>query len=279
MDYLIIGDSGCEINATLKTRLPFIHVPLTLQVLGETLIDDATLNLNYFLSQMRKSPDLPKTASPSPMDFMQHFDKAEHIFIVTLSRHLSSTYQSALLARKIYLDEHPNKFIAVIDSLSASVGETMVAYKIKQAVDAGFSPQEVVEQACRYRDQMKTLFVLHNIDNLKKSGRISHLSGLLATLLHIKPVLASDGKGKIKLIEKVRGEKRALKRLLDIMSADSNYAPDHKPLAIAHCNCLQRAQWLKNEISKRYACQEIFIVDMRGTISVYADDGGVLLAF
>ncbi|NMB27996.1 MAG: DegV family protein [Tissierellia bacterium] len=277
MKFKIVADSSCDLNEELKKKLNIGLVPLKIDVEDYTFIDDDSLEVDKLLNAMKNSKEPIKTSSPSPGDFLKEYGKGENVFVVTLSSALSSTYSNAVLAKNIAL-ENSNKFIHIFDSLSASVGETLVSLKIFNLIQENFSPKDIVEKVEEYIKNMKTLFILESLENLMKAGRVSKVMGHIASVLSIKPIMGDDGDGTIRLVEKVRGGKRAFKRLVEIIGEEGDGFED-KILGIAHCNALNKAEELKRKIEEKYNFKQIIIVDTAGLSTAYADDGGIIIAF
>jgi DegV family protein with EDD domain len=252
-------------------------VPLKIDVEDKSFVDDHSMDVKELLSAMKNSNEPVRTSSPSPGDFLSQYEKGENVFVVTLSSALSSTYSNAVLAKNIAL-ETSNKFIHVFDSLSASVGETLVSLKIFELIQKNFNPKEIVKKVEEYIEGMKTFFILESLDNLMKAGRISKTMGHIASMLSIKPIMGGDEDGTIKLVEKVRGSKRAFKRLVDIIGEQGENFED-KILGIAHCNALEKAEELKRSVEEKYNFKEIIIVETAGLSTAYANDGGIIVAF
>ncbi|NLJ78546.1 MAG: DegV family protein [Tissierellia bacterium] len=277
MDYRIVADSSCDLNDELRSRLDIGLVPLNIEADGRTFRDDDSLDVPELIRAMKRSVNPIRTSSPSPGDFLDEYDKADNIFVVTLSSALSSTYNNAILAKNMAL-EKKDKFIHVFDSLSASIGETLISIKIHDLIQQKLTRDEVVVRTEKYIEEMKTFFILESLDNLMKAGRIGKIAGHIATALSIKPIMGEDGKGNIKLVEKVRGSKKAFRRLAGIIG-EQGEKMEQKILGIAHCNALDKAEYLKKEIEKMYRFKEIIVVETTGLSTAYADDGGVILAF
>lgn len=277
MDYKIVADSSCDLNDDLKKKFNIGLVPLKIDVDGHTFVDDDSIEIGKLLTAMKNSEDPIKTSSPSPGDFLKEYENADNIFVVTISSALSSTYNNAVLAKNIAL-ESGNKFIHVFDSLSASIGETLVSLKIFDLIQKSYSRDDIVSKTEEYIKEMKTFFILESLDNLIKAGRIGKVMGHIATAFSIKPVMGSNDDGTIKLVEKVRGSKKAFRRLVDIIGEQGEKIED-KILGIAHCNALEKAENLKKEIQKRYKFKEVIIVETAGLSTAYAYDGGIILAF
>ncbi|QVK17445.1 DegV family protein [Mycoplasmatota bacterium] len=278
MKYKIIADSCCDINEDMKKNMNIELVPLSLQLEDKVFVDDESLNVLDYVKEMKACPIAPKTACPSPQDFINRYQRDEDTFVVTLSQELSGTYNSAEIARKIYLEEHKEKFIHVFNSKSASVGETLIALKIDELVKSGISKEEIVEKVDEFIKGMKTYFLLESLEHLAKAGRLKSYVAVIATLLKIKPIMGANSDGSIRLVHKVRGYKKAFSKLVDTISEEIHDFSD-RILGIAHCNCLDKAIALKDKVLEKYNFKDIFIVEMQGLSSTYADDGGIVIAF
>ena len=276
MDYKIIADSCCDVTEEMKKETGVEIVPLTMRIDDKEYIDDHTLNIKDYLKDMKNSKSAPKTSCPSIQDFLDRFRDKDNIFVVTLASSLSGTYNSAMQAKAIIQEEFKNKFIHIFDSMSAVIGETMVHLKIHECLKRNLRNTEVVERVSKYIKEMKTFFLLENLDNLIKSGRINPLIAKAANILNIKPIMGDDN-GNIRLVDKVRGYERAFKRLVDIIGEGSRL--EEKVLGIAHCNCIERAVRFKEEVMKKYPFRDIKVVEMAGVSSAYANQGGLVIAF
>ncbi|MFW5736289.1 MAG: DegV family protein [Halanaerobium sp.] len=278
MAFKIIVDSCCDLTEDLRKRFNISTAPLSIDIGDQHFEDDEKLDREGLLDAMRKSSDAPKTASPGPGPFLDLYRKYDDIFVVTLSKELSATYQNALLAGKIVREEVEEKFIKVFNSFSASAGETMIAYKLGELIEAGLNKKEIVEKAEKYIDEMQTLFVLDSLDNLIKAGRMGKLKGKIASFFNIKPVLGATPEGTITLVDKARGIKRAIRKLVDKIGERGENL-EEKVLGIAHCNALEKAEFIKEQAAKKYNFREIIIVETAGISTVYANEGGIVLAF
>ncbi|SFR77130.1 DegV family protein [Anaeromicropila populeti] len=278
MSYKIIGDSCTDLPEKLKENEHFCLVPLSITIDGYTIIDDETFNQKDFLERMAASPNCPSSACPSPEDYMKLFHGEEDIFVVTLSSQLSGSYNSAVLAKNLYLEENPSKNIEIIDSRSASVGQTLIAMKIQELAETKLSFSEIVRMANQFRDEMETLFVLESLETLRKNGRLSGIKALIVNALNIKPIMVGTKTGEIDKADQARGMNKALVKMADIIEKNAVNAKN-KVLAIAHCNNYERALFVKDEILKRVSFKDVVIVDTAGISSLYANDGGIIVCY
>ena len=278
MSYKIVIDSCGELLDEWKQDPRFESVALTLSVGGVNIIDDETFDQADFLKRVAECPECPKSACPSPERYMRAFDcEAEHVYAVTLSAELSGSYNSAVLGKNLLQEDHPDRQIHIFNSKSASVGQTLIAMKIRECEEAGFPFEKVIETVEEYIEQQHTFFVLDNLETLRKNGRLSKVKALVASALKIKPVMGSTEEGAICQLDQARGMNKALGKMAQVIvekTADSG----QKTLAISHCNCHERAILLKNALEERMPMKKIVILDTAGVSSMYANDGGVIVA-
>ena len=277
--YKIVIDSCGELPEELKGDKHFCNVPLEIEVDGHQITDDETFDQKDFLQRVKACIHSPKSACPSPERYMSAFEgEAEHVYVVTLSGKLSGSYNSAVLAAQLYNEEHEDtKQIHVFNSKSASIGETLIGLKIQEKEEEGISFEKVVEQVEEYISSMNTFFVLETLETLRKAGRLSNLKALVANTLNIKPVMGSTKEGMIQQLGQARGMKKALNKMVeDMLKVTKNC--ENRVLAIAHCNCPERAEFVKEAIEKVAKFKKIVIVNTAGVSSMYANDGGLILA-
>lgn len=276
MKYKIVADSSLDFNEKLHQEIPVDQVPFKLYIEEKEYVDDASLNVIDFIDKMGKSSKIPRTACPSPNDFIQSFQGPESVFGITISSKLSGTYNSAVLAKNTLLEEVKKK-IHVFDSKSASVGQTLIAIKIKHLLDKGVDFDKIVEDVEKYIKSMKTFFIAENLDNLIKNGRIPSWKGKLAMALKIRPIMEAVD-GDIHEYEKVRSSKKAFERLAQIIKEQVNDA-SQKVLAISHVNNPSRAESLKSRMQELCNFKDIVIVPTHGLTSLYCDNQGIIVAF
>lgn len=277
MSYKIVIDSCGELTEEMKRDGHFENAALTLYVDEYTIVDDETFDQADFLAKVAASPNCPKSACPSPEAYKNAFDcGADRAYAVTLSAELSGSYNSAELGKKLFLEEHPEKKAYVFNSRSASVGETLIGMKIRECEEAGMEFEEVVETVENYIAEKNTWFVLESLETLRKNGRLSTMKAFIATALKIKPVMIGTSEGTIEQLTQARGMNRALVRMVEAIVEKTEHAED-KILAISHCNCLSRAQLVKEALLERIKPKDILILDTAGVSSMYANDGGIIV--
>lgn len=277
MSYKIVVDSCCELPEELKHDPRYEIVPLTL-IVGDSYerLDDDGFDQKEFLQAVAECPVSPRSACPSPEKYMEAYrTDADHVYVVTLSSKLSGSYNSAVLGKNLYHETYGEKQIYVVDSRSASCGETQIAMQIARWEDEGMGYEEITEKIEKFTDGMHTYFVLDNLDTLRKNGRLSGVKALVASTLSIKPVMAGDQGSIVQLGQSV-GIKKALAKMVDYVVRDVVDA-EKKCLMITHCNNPERANSVKEQILAKVKFKDVLIMDTAGISSMYANDGGVII--
>jgi DegV family protein with EDD domain len=277
MEYKIVADSSCDLNEKLESRMDVSLVPFRIDIDDASFIDDENIDLGKLVSTMKASPNPIKSSCPSPGDFKEAYANADSVYVVTISKELSGTYNSAILAKDMILEEMKDKFVHVFNSKSASVGETLTALKIQECIEEKLSNEELVKNVEEYIENTRTFFISEDLSNLIKNGRISKTQGLIANVLNIKPIMRRDEDGNIDAVEKVRGSRKAFKRLAEIIGETGVNFSD-RVIAISHANALQRALDLKEDLA-HLNFKDVIIVETKGLSTVYVNDGGIIVAF
>ena len=284
MDYKIIVDSCGELTHRMKESGVFTTASLSMLVDGDHIIDDETFDQADFIRRVAASPECPKSSCPSPEKYMELYEGSEkRVYVVTLSAELSGSYNSAELGRKLWMEEHEKagdtdegKQIYVFNSRSASVGETLIAARIRECEEEGLTFEQTVHCVEEYIEGQHTYFVLENLDTLRKNGRLTGIKSIVASALNIKPVMESTPEGTICQLGQARGIKKALVKMADQIAREGKETKK-KILGIAHCNCPERAREVERMILDRIPVRDSFIVDTAGISTMYATDGGIIV--
>jgi len=281
MPIRILADSCCDLTPTLKNLLGVTLIPLELRPGSACLTDDETLDPFELLKLMKATKEATKTACPAPETYAAAMRAGDECIVITLSSKLSGSYNAACIGRDMVLEEEPEKKIFVLDSESASAGETRLALQLFDLIRAGLPFEEVVAQICPFRDRMHTLFVLEDLSNLIKNGRIGKAAGIIGSMLMLRPIMADNGVGEITCLEKVRGTGAAMVKLVARVAAMTADIPAHSvQLVLSQCNCTERALALKQSLLDSCpALEDVLVVPTGGVSTVYADDGGIVLGF
>lgn len=278
MKYKIVVDSCGELTEELKRDERVESVPLTLTVDNIDIIDDETFDQLDFIKRVAKSPNSPKSACPSPERYMQSY-KGDYdcVFVVTLSASLSGSYNSAVLGKNLFYEENgKDTKIHVFNSKSASVGQTLIALKIKELIEEGKEFEEIVTLVEEYNDEKKTFFVLETLETLKKNGRLTNIQAIIVSALNIKLVMGASSEGMIYKIDQARGITKALAKMVDTIHENLKNT-ENKILAISHCNCPERAIYVRDLLLKKMKVKDVIILEASGVTTMYANNGGIIV--
>lgn len=277
MTYKIFGDSCTDVPEEMAGDPHFVRVPLTIHVGADTIVDDESFDQQNLLEKMRAWPDAPKTACPSPSQYMSRFLDRGDNYIITLSGALSGSYNAAMQARAIYREEGGAGNVHVFNSRSASAGQAQIALLIHELAGAGRTFQQVVEAVEAYIRRMQTLFVLENLDNLRKNGRLTRMQALVTGALRVKLLCGATREGEIEKLGQGLSIRQTLARMVSRMAEDEDHAG--RRLVISYCNCQERAEHVLELVRKRCQFKEVVLAPTGGIATVYAYDGGIVAAF
>lgn len=278
----ILADSCCDLSPELLKKTQAKIAPLTITIDDTHYVDDGTVDIPPYLAAMKASKNPVRSACPSPDLYAGDIRATEgDCFIVTLSAKLSGSHNAASLGVQLAQEDMPEKKVHVFDSESASAGETYIALMIHDLIAAGKSFEQIVELVEEKIRSMHTLFVLDSLDNLVKNGRISKTVALLANVLSIRLLMSDDGHGAIKNISKARGIKGALGQMVETCRKHTEgLAAASQRLVISYCNCPERARQVRDMIREKCpAIGEIIMTPTSALSSMYANDGGIVIAY
>ena len=279
---MILADSCCDLSPELLKKTQARVAPLTITIDDTHYVDDGTVDIPPYLAAMKASKNPVRSACPSPDLYAEDIKAADgDCFIITLSSKLSGSHNAAVLGVQLAEEDMPEKKVHVFDSESASAGETYLALMIHDLIAAGKSFEQIVETVEEKIRSMHTLFVLDSLDNLVKNGRISKTVALLANVLSIRLLMSDDGHGAIKNISKARGIKGALTQMVESCRKHTEgLAAASQRLVISYCNCPERARQVRDMIREKCpAIGEIVMTPTSALSSMYANDGGVVIAY
>lgn len=276
----ILADSASDLTSDDFRALNVDRVSLSVLLDNETYLDGESIEPLYVYDQMRAGKS-PKTSQATPDQFEAIFrrfaEKKEPCLYLAFSSALSGTYQSATIARQAVLDDYKEADIRVIDTLCASLGYGLVVKEAARLRDEGQSIDQIVAQSRYYAEHMEHIFTVDDLEYLYRGGRVSKTAAFMGTLLKIKPILHMD-EGKLIPLEKMRGTKKAYKRLLDMMD-ERSVDLKNQIVGISHSDCLENAEMLADEIKKRYDVKQVEIRMIGSVIGSHTGPGTIAIFF
>lgn len=279
MSWMIVSDSSCDIR-TLENPadgVSFATVPLKIRVGDREFVDNSMLDTHAMMEAMHNYNGASTTACPSPEEWAEKFLMADNVLAITISANLSGSYNSAMVARDMVLEAHPEKNIFVLNSLSTAGEMVLAIWKANELIAQGLEFNSLVAQWQNWYQDRKILFSLANFDNLVKNGRMSKVVGFVAGMMNMRAVGQGSDDGRLDLLHKCRGEKRMLALLMEEM--DHHGYNGEGTVVISHCENEDSALILKGGIEKKWPGAKVIILPCSGLTSFYAETGGIIIGY
>ncbi|SHK23419.1 DegV family protein [Desulforamulus aeronauticus] len=278
-NFVILTDSCCDLPQSTIINRNIGYATLTFQLTGKEYPDDFGQSLCHTdFYQAMKEGHVIKTSQAIPQEFYNLFlgfvQKGIEILYIGVSSGLSGTYNSANLAKKMILDQYPAAKITLLNSLTGSMGEGLLVLKALEMQQQGKSIQDIKTCLKKSIKAFKTFMTVNDLDYLRKGGRINTLQYALGSLLKINTMLCLDQEGKVGILDKVRGRKRAIQHL--VQSVKENIInPTEQTIAISHGNCLEDALLLKAELLKEVKVRAIQLGIIGPVVGAYGGPGAL----
>ncbi|WP_087974523.1 DegV family protein [Oceanobacillus rekensis] len=277
----LMTDGGADIPKRLNDNLNIKVVPLYLHFSDGEYRSGVTLDLEGYHQKVRELKELPRSAAPSPNDFYDAYkevDPSIPIIMLSLSKELSSTYDNAVIGKTMLLEEEPERKIEVINTKTASCGIALLLHEASIKLDENYSFEGLVKHLRDSVEQTATLFVLKTLDNLVLGGRLDKVKGKIAKTLNIKVLMHGNEDGAIEVTEKIRGEKKSIRRFIDQIGEYTKNA-EEKIISMTHCNDAERAKQILSDIRSKYLFKDSYLTDTGPLISTYGGEGALVIAF
>ena len=274
MKFKIVSDSSSNILSL--SGIPYSSVPLKIIAGDKEYVDNAALDLAGMVGDLKKHKGKSGTSCPNVGEWLEAFEDAEIVFCVTITKHLSGSYNAALQACNEYMEEHPERKAFVFDSLSAGPELAMIIDKVRELIDAGKDFETICDTVLDYHNHLHTLFCLQSMNNLARNGRVNPAVAKIATALGIRIVGDAVG-GQLNPTLKPRGEKRALQTLMEQMEIRG--LKDGGEVRIAHCFNSGAALELKEMLQRKYPNIRFIIEPTTALCSYYAEVGGLIIGY
>lgn len=283
-DFVLMTDSCCDLSAEMQQELGITILPLVLQF-GEQSYrnwpDGREIGFQEFYTRIRAG-ETATTSAVSVGDFevamTEILSSGKDLLYLAFSSALSTTYQSACIAAEDMREQFPDRKIAIVDTLSASMGQGLLAYLCAQEKAKGKSLEEVRDFAETTKHRLCHWFTVDDLNHLKRGGRVSSAAAFFGTMLSIKPVLHVDTEGCLIPMSKSRGRKAALMALVDQMEKTAE-DPAHQTVFISHGDCLEDAETVAQEVRRRFGTTDIRINYVGPVIGNHSGPGTVALFF
>ena len=281
MIWNIVSDSSCDLRTSAfhSDRVLFHSVPLRIQVGDQEFVDNDDLSVPEMLRAMAAEKSASSSACPSPADFAKAFEAGDCTVCFTISSNLSGTYNSAIMARDMVLEEYPEKRVCLIDSRATAGAMVLLIRRAKELMEADETGDfdGICAQLRLYQAALRTCFTLENFDNLIKNGRMRPLVGTLLHSLGIHVIADATPQGTIHVADKARGEAKTFRSITALMRASKEC--DGAEVVISHCENLEGAMKLKQQILEDLPVKQVEIISCRGLTSFYAMEKGLIVGY
>lgn len=272
----IITDSSANFYDKTILGVDHVSVPLSLEVDGKTWLDDENLDQGQFLLVLKETTERSTSSCPNINAWLDAYEGADEIFVITITSALSGSYNAAVQAAKMYHEKNPKAKILVFDSRSAGPQLQLLATKIAQLVNKKFSFEEIVKEAENYQHHIGLVFVLKELANLANNGRVTPAVAKIADLLKLNVIGTANNKGEFELLGKARGIKKAEAKMLKDM-IKNGYIGGR--VQIDHVQNLDGAKHFKNLIVSKFPNAEVNIGECGALCSFYAENGGLMVGY
>lgn len=274
MNYKIVTDSSSDMLNFVQ--IPFAVAPLKIVTEKKEYYDDKNLNVTAMVEELLKYKGKSSSSCPNTDEWLAAFGDAKYVFCVTITGTLSGSYNAACVAKQLYQEQHPDRKVFVINSLSTGPEMKLIVEKIYELIQLGKSYNDICDEITAYTNKTGLIFMLQSMKNLANNGRVSHLTAKAAGLLGIRVIGKASNKGDLQPLDKCRGEIKTRAAIINRMCQEGFGGGK---VRIAHCLNPEFANLVKDALIKEFGNIDIEIYECRGLCSFYAEKGGILIGF
>jgi DegV family protein with EDD domain len=270
----IVVDSTVDLPDAVLDRHHIMMVPLQVMFGDETMKDRVELRPDEFYRRMRLHPKvIPTTSQPTPGEFARVLRearaRADEVVAVLVAAKLSGTYQSGVTAARVAQVDR----VEFVDSGSASLGLGMLALRGAELAESGWGAGAVAEEMRRIRRQSGAMITVDRFDNLLRSGRVTRGKALIGGLLDVKPILGLDLEGRVLPLDRVRGRRNLIPRVLRLLEQRLTPRPKVVRFGIAHAEAPEAAERLRDALVAAYQPRDCFVSLATGVLGTHVGIG------
>lgn len=277
----IITDSACDLTKAMEQQCDVEIIPLQVNIEGTVYRDREDITPDKVYEKMREGAVLKTSLvlSDRLLDSLtQHAKNGDDVIYIAFSGALSGSYNLAKITADDVCAEYPDFKIEVIDSKCASFGQGMVVWFACQALEKGIGYEELVAKIHDWSNNMEHIFTVADLEYLYRGGRISKAVKMVGGLLGIKPILHVDDEGRLTSLEKSRGQKKTIARMVEMMG-ELNPDVAKETVGIIHADAPETAEEMRNMIVEKYGCKDILMGELGAVIGAHAGPGTVAIFF
>lgn len=283
MQPIIITDSCSDLPLEYVRKRDLPILSFTFNYMGEDRKDDLGQTLSYtdFYNGIREGhmSTTSQVNSHTYVDFFRPYvELGKPIIYMCFSSALSGSYNNAVMARQMLLEEYPEASISIIDTLSASMGQGLLVHLALELRDQGFGYKEIIEWIENNKRRLAHWFTVDDLEHLRRGGRLSGAAAFIGSILSIKPILHVDSEGRLVPVSKVKGRKKSLKSLLEKMQ-ETAVNPEQQTVFISHGDAPEDANYLADMLRDQLGVKNILINHIGPVIGSHSGPGTVALFF
>jgi len=283
--FQIISDGGSDFTTQEAKQHKVDVVPFYITFDQETYLKEGIdiSNDEYFKRLIAEKNLYPKTAQPSPQDYIDvytpHLKAGYDVLVLTISSKLSGSYSSATIAAEMVKDEYPNRSICVVDSQSVTVGQGLILREIVRMRDAGYPLQDAVALTEQVRETTRIYITIDTLEYLKRGGRVGPTTALVGGILGLRPILQVVN-GEVSQLDSVRGKKRAYQLIEEGLIESLSDVKDEISICVAHIMSEADAVQFKANTERALGIQiDIPVVNVGAAIGTHAGPGAMGFAY
>lgn len=255
MAFVIITDSASDVSESLIKEYNLHVIPTPVTIDGKDYFDGVTVFPDKFYELQAEGSHEIKTYHINQFMFYQNFlpyaERGDEVLYICFSTGIAGTFNAATLAYEQVQEEYPDFKMTILDTKCASVGYGLVVAKLLKMQKEGASKELLLEAAQYFCEHMEHAVTVVELDYLFKGGRLSKTSFLAGTVLDIKPIIIVDENGSLKAVEKVRGWKKAQKRILDMVGEKGKNLSEQM-VGICYGTDKESYDYIKEQLTERY---------------------------
>ncbi len=279
--FAVISDSSADLDDNLRDKYPVTLVPFTISFPSREFVDNENADTKELMEFMKETSEVITSSCPSPGDYLEALEKnkdADSIFIQTISGRLSGSFNSAMVAKDMFLENNPEKNVHVIDSSVAGAGSTALFLKLYEFINDGLEFSEIVEKIEKVRPKVRTLFNSEDFSQLVKNGRMLKITGTVAHAINLQPIMRDNSEGEITTEKITRGLKGMAKGMIDAIAKYTSDQSD-KILVISHNFAEDKVNLLLEKVRENFNFKEIHVVPTSMICTSYVSYRGIIVGF
>ncbi len=275
MAFRIITDSASDIPRSVIEEYGLHVIPTPVTIEGTDYFDGSTIFPEEFYRIQSEGKDI-KTYHISQYMFEENFrpfaERGDEVLYICFSTGIAGTFQAANLALQEIREEFPDFQMIIVDSKCASIGFGLVVERLLTMQKNGAPKEMIIEAAYFFCEHMEHSVTVQELDYLFKGGRLSRTSFLAGSMLDIKPIIIIDEKGSLKAVEKVRGWKKAQKRILDMVGEKGSNL-EKQVVGVCYGTDRESAEYLAGQLKEKYHVKDVLMAQVGCAIGAHTGPG------